>query len=308
MRNEAKIQDWIELSIARDPPRAKSLVMTVFGDAIAPHGGSIWLGELITLMGHFGISDRLVRTSVFRLTDEGWLEAQRDGRRSSYQLATATYARFQHAYKRVYTQQSPVWDKHWTLLIASNSDAGSGNKNQLKKELSWEGFRQINTGVFAHPQADRVALQDILDRTGYRNQLLICSARDDEQLHGLPLHSLIKSHWQLDEVNASYQKFIDNFSPLLKLISNQDLQAPAAFVIRSLLIHNFRRTQLHDPHLPAELRPADWAGSKAYQLCRAVYQCCYQQAEQLLSVALDGSSNASSTGPAATDLQQRFAN
>jgi hypothetical protein len=28
------------------PPRAKSMVVTVFGDAILPHGGSVWVGSL----------------------------------------------------------------------------------------------------------------------------------------------------------------------------------------------------------------------------------------------------------------------
>lgn len=72
--------------MATDPPRSKSVVMTVFGDSIAPHGGAVWLGSLIELLAPFGISDRLVRTSIFRLADEGWLEARRDGRSSLYTL------------------------------------------------------------------------------------------------------------------------------------------------------------------------------------------------------------------------------
>ena len=35
-------------------PRAKSLIITVYGDAVLPHGGSLWLGSLIELMGLFG--------------------------------------------------------------------------------------------------------------------------------------------------------------------------------------------------------------------------------------------------------------
>jgi len=46
------------------------------------------------LVRPFGISDRLVRTSVFRLAEEGWLDAQRDGRRSRYTLNPRSAARF----------------------------------------------------------------------------------------------------------------------------------------------------------------------------------------------------------------------
>jgi phenylacetic acid degradation operon negative regulatory protein len=49
-------------------PRAKSLLVTVWGDAIAPHGAGIWLGSLIQLVAPLGLNERLVRTSVLRLT------------------------------------------------------------------------------------------------------------------------------------------------------------------------------------------------------------------------------------------------
>src|SRR5450830_1341303 len=80
---------WISHFLASDPPRSKSLVMTIFGDAIVPHGGVVWLGSLIELLEPFGVNDRLLRTSVFRLAQEGWLGAQRDGRRSCYSMPAA---------------------------------------------------------------------------------------------------------------------------------------------------------------------------------------------------------------------------
>ena len=61
---------------ARPTVRAGSLITTVFGDAVASRGGTIWLGSLITAMSGFGISERLVRTSVFRLTQDGWLDGK----------------------------------------------------------------------------------------------------------------------------------------------------------------------------------------------------------------------------------------
>ena len=59
------------------PPRAPSLIVTVWGDALAPHGGAVVLPGLIGLLAPFGINERLVRTSVFRLARDGWLAAQR---------------------------------------------------------------------------------------------------------------------------------------------------------------------------------------------------------------------------------------
>ena len=71
---------------SRRPLRAGSLLTSVFGDAIAPRGGAVWLGSLINVLEPFGINQRLVRTSVFRLAKEGWLRSEQIGRRSYYSL------------------------------------------------------------------------------------------------------------------------------------------------------------------------------------------------------------------------------
>ena len=63
-------KEWIAQALAAESLRSKSMVMTVMGDAIAPHGGAVWLGSLIELLAPLGVTDRLVRTSVFRLVQE----------------------------------------------------------------------------------------------------------------------------------------------------------------------------------------------------------------------------------------------
>src|SRR3954463_4485575 len=93
--------EWIAKFLQVEPPRSKSLVMTLFGDAIAPHGGAIWLGSLIELAAPFGINDRLLRTSVYRLAQEGCLKATRDGRRSAYAILPEALPRFERAYRRI---------------------------------------------------------------------------------------------------------------------------------------------------------------------------------------------------------------
>ncbi len=64
------------LSGAQRPLRGGSLLITLFGDAIAPRGGAVTLGSLIRLAAPFGLTERLVRTSVARLAREGWLAAR----------------------------------------------------------------------------------------------------------------------------------------------------------------------------------------------------------------------------------------
>ena len=56
-------ESLIEEFRSRPTLRAGSLITTVFGDAIAPRGGSVWIGSLIDVMAGFGIkSSEQVRT------------------------------------------------------------------------------------------------------------------------------------------------------------------------------------------------------------------------------------------------------
>src|SRR6185437_7253837 len=97
-RSDVAVARWIARRLARDPPRARSLIVTMWGDALAPHGGRVWLTTLIRLLAPFGVSERLVRTSVFRLVRDGWLAGEASGRRSRYRLTTDGERRFAHAH------------------------------------------------------------------------------------------------------------------------------------------------------------------------------------------------------------------
>ena len=60
-RPDPAVRRWLARTLAADPPRAKSLIVTVWGDALAPHGGGAWLGDLIRLLAPFTVNERLVR-------------------------------------------------------------------------------------------------------------------------------------------------------------------------------------------------------------------------------------------------------
>src|SRR5258708_28904997 len=102
---------------AQRPLRGGSLLITVFGDSIAPRGGAVTLGSLIRLAAPFGLTERLVRTSVARLARDGWLAAKRSGRRSEYRLTRTRAARFADATRRIYGESPSVWDGKWTLVV-----------------------------------------------------------------------------------------------------------------------------------------------------------------------------------------------
>jgi phenylacetic acid degradation operon negative regulatory protein len=272
--------EWIARFLTTDPPRSKSLVMTIFGDAIAPHGARLWLGSLIELVAPMGVTDRLVRTSVFRLAQEGWLVANREGRRSSYALLPEARPRFERANRRIYASPGLNWDGRWTIVMAPNGSIDAGLRAAVRKELEWEGYAMLAPGLLAHPAADPAPLAEILERIKGTGKVFVCSAAELPDAGSRPLGELVREGWDLSGVVADYRRFIDDFTPLLALLREETGLAPeAAFVVRSLLIHAYRRVQLHDPMLPLELLPQPWPGSEAYALAQAIYRLTWQRAE-----------------------------
>jgi phenylacetic acid degradation operon negative regulatory protein len=274
--------EWIAHFLDTDPPRSKSLVMTIFGDAIAPHGGRLWLGSLIELVAPLGVTDRLVRTSVFRLVQEGWLVANREGRRSSYALQPDAAPRFARANRRIYAPPGVDWDGRWTLLLAPNGSIDSSLRAAVRKELEWEGFAMLAPGLLAHPAADPDGVAEVLRRVEGGGKIFVCAATELPDVGARPLAELVGEGWDLSAVVAGYRRFIDDFTPLTALLREQAPDPQQAFIVRTLLIHAYRRVQLHDPMLPLALLPQPWPGSEAYALARAIYRLVWAPAERHL--------------------------
>ena len=279
--------EWITTFLASDPPRSKSLLTTIFGDAIVPHGGVVWLGSLIELLAPFGVSDRLLRTSVFRLAQEGWLGAQRDGRRSSYAITPEALGRFMRAYRRIYAPLVLHWDGSWTLIMGLGGNIDAAERGALRKELLWEGYSLITPGIFGHPAADPAVLEEIIVRNRVEGKLFVCQAREWPHVSQRPLRELVRDGWDLSAVVQGYQQFMSRFEPLLDIVrAAPEIEPEQAFVMRTLLIHAYRRVQLHDPQLPVELLPEPWPGAQAYELARELYRLLYRPAERHIMATL----------------------
>lgn len=269
------------------PLRANSLIITIYGDMIAPHGGTVWLGSFIKLAQPLGLNPRMVRTSVFRLSREKWLVSEQIGRRSYYSLTATGRRRFEHAYRRIYDDPRTAWQGEWQLVLMPRESLAPELREALCKELLWEGFAAIAPGVMAHPSAHGDSLLDILQGTGAHDKVVVLQAQTLGTLAGRPLKELAEQCWNLAQVAAGYQNFIGRFRSIARTLrSATALDPEQCFVIRTLLMHEFRRVQLRDPQLPRQLLPADWPGDPARTLCREIYRLCQQEAEEHLMEVL----------------------
>jgi phenylacetic acid degradation operon negative regulatory protein len=283
---------------AQRPLRAGSLLVTIFGDAIAPRGGIVTLGSLIRLAAPFGLTERLVRTAAARLARDGWLAAERCGRRSEYRLSRAGAERFAEATLRIYAPAPQRWDGRWTLLMLP---VGQRHPERLRESLKWLGFGQLSAAVFAHPgTTPEEARRWLLKMPGGADALLLHARALDAHAE----RRLAAQGWDLEELGRRYVRFLERFQPLLRMVHERGLSGERAFLVRTLLIHEYRKIHLQDPLLPPKLLPTDWVGGRAYELTRRLYGAVIAAAELYLSEGarrLEGP-----LPPAARALQKRF--
>ena len=249
--------------LKRTKPAAQSLIVTLFGDCVSQHGDSLWLGSLIGLLDLFSINERLTRTSVYRLVQDDWLTVQRIGRRSYYRFTTHGQREYERTAARVYSSTRPAWDGTWTLAILH--DVSGAARETLRTSLGWIGFGQLAPGVFARPSADRQGLTDLIEEQALERHVLVMAA----QATPASIAELAEGRWHLPELARRYRRFLADFEPLSQLSARLDPQT--CFVVRTLLIHEFRRIVLTDPDLPDSLLPAGWPGHAAFELTKALY-------------------------------------
>lgn len=264
--------------------RSSSVLITVYGDAIAPRAQSVWLGSLIPLVRMFGLSARLVRTSASRLTAADWLVARRIGRRSYYGLSDLGVLRVRHAERRIYEFSLPQWDGRWTLVVMDNAIKASARQH-LKRELLWESFGQLAAGVFAHPHVDHHSLREIVAAAGAQELVAVLSAESIDAYSRTPLQTIMRETFRQPAVERSWKQFIDRFAPVAAELPA--LTPAEAFFARTLLIHEYRRVLLRDPNLPEALLPAGWPGAQARQLCERLYRRLLGASEQFLQAHVE---------------------
>jgi len=279
------VEDLVQNFARTRPIRGGSLILTVYGDAIAPRGGAVWLGSLIALLAPLGLNQRLVRTSVFRLSKDGWLTGAHVGRRSFYRISELSRRRFEQAFRRVYGKPHVEWDGEWCIVMLSQLESAA--RDALRKELAWLGFGTIAPGIMAHPMTDRDSLMGTLQELGVQEGVIVMRAQRERFSSEQALKELVQQCWNLEQVAQYYQRFLERFRPVWSALEGvNDLEPEPCFLIRTLLIHDYRRMLLRDPQLPDELLPADWAGAAARRLYRNLYRLIYEPAEQHLSQML----------------------
>jgi phenylacetic acid degradation operon negative regulatory protein len=272
-----------------EPSRTGSIVITVFGDAIVPRGGSVWLGTLLSFFETIDTDSGVVRTAMSRLAADGWLERSKVGRNSYYRLVKKGRQTFDAATRHIYDPPPSDWTGRFELLLIENAE----DRDVSREALRNAGFGSPLPGVWVAPSGVPVP-----EEAAAAIRLEV-SAEDDSG------RRLLRQSWPLDRTAGAYLKFMKTFEPLRGWIGRGGTLADAeAFTARILLIHHYRRVVLRDPLLPTALLPSDWPGRAARTLCGEIYRRLLPASEQWLD---HNATNESGRLPAAgVELAHRF--
>ena len=253
---------------------ARTLLVTVFGDSIVPHGGEVWIGSLLRLVEPLGISERLARTSLHRLVGEGLLITRRHGRRSFYSVAPPARNDFREAERRIYhSRRGDPWDGRWTVVVETNGIAAPA-RAAIRQHLAWLGFGSLGPPVHVCPLDRTEELGQLLRTLGLADQVAVFRGRVPSSI-GLADRDLVEAmSSDLDGLERAWRTFLRRFRLLAEAAAGDrgGVDGQTAFLTRTLLVHAYRRIVLREPELPGELWPRAWVGETAYE----VAACCYR--------------------------------
>ena len=262
--------------------RCGSLIITLFGDYLVYRGGRIWLSSVIDLLSVAEMNARMIRTSFFRLKNEGWLDSDRYGRNSQYRISHQGHNKFLTAARRIYSIEPNSGEKQWDLLLTNG--LGVQENQNLSRELQWHGFGYLGKGIYVHPNLNQKSLENILEQNDLTDYIVHMTISQGNLNNTDKLKKLVTNTWNLEYLGQLYREFIKVFGPLRKKLEDGDYQSQEdLFIIRLLLIHYYRWILLRDPELPNEVLPEDWSGTDARQLCRNIYLLTYREADDYLN-------------------------
>ena len=251
------VRDLVAAFNRRKPVRAGSLIITLYGDAIVPRGGSLSLGDIAEIMALFRIDGGHVRTAISRLASEKWLERRKVGRNTFYRLSKQGEGEFARATRRIYFPRKA--DSGKSIRLALLNGEVSGRAAQRRK-LEAAGYAAFNALTYVS-----VDVADAPVRSAKGIHMLDVPVSQEAV-------EILRAAFRLDELAERYGDFIALFRPLRDaLAKGAALEDTEALIVRLLLIHEFRRIVLRDPALPDGMLPAAWPGEEARALAGWIY-------------------------------------
>ncbi len=233
--------------------RVWSLVATVFGDAVQHRGGRIATLRLQHLLERVGVEAGALRTALSRLTSDGWVVRDREGRNSFYQLSADAQAEISAASVDIYAAPPRGKVSEWVMA----SGATAPHKGIEVAANLW----LIPTHL-AVDMPNHICLKGALTSfpEGFAKQVL----------------------------SKAHQSALVALHTDISALKDADLTPLDAMAARMLLIHRWRRIVLRFPDVPPELFPAGFTIPNPREMVANTYGMLAETSEAWLGSSAHG--------------------
>jgi phenylacetic acid degradation operon negative regulatory protein len=246
---------------------ARSALFDVYGDHLRRRGGAAPVAALVRILAPLDIAAPAVRTAISRMVRQHWLAAVKLDQGAGYRLTPRAERRLTDAARRIYRSGIAPWDRHWHILILDHMGKRAA-RERVRTGLGYLGYAVLQGDTWISPRASS-EVDSLLAQEGVRAQRFWSELDGDDV-------ALAAQAWDLESLARAYARWLDDARGLVSAVSDHagrertggvaedgGLEDQDAFIVRSRLVHEWRKFLFRDPGLPRELLPAQWPGDDA---------------------------------------------
>ncbi len=235
---------------------ARSALFDVYGDHLRARGGQAPVAALVRILAPLDITAPAVRTAISRMVRQRWLVAVKLDAGPGYRLTTRAERRLSEASARIYRRGMAPWEKQWHLLVMDHIPQRAA-RERVRTGLGYLGYAPLRDDTWISPRASG-EVDALLAHEGVRARRFWSQHDGDDA-------ALAAQAWDLDGLGRAYARWLVEAHALVDEATSDEQAEPDrdAFVVRSRLVHEWRKFLFRDPGLPRELLPAGWPGEQA---------------------------------------------
>jgi phenylacetic acid degradation operon negative regulatory protein len=239
---------------------ARSALFDLYGDHLLHRGGGAPVAALIKLLEPLGVRGPAVRTAISRMVTQGWLEQvdvdTTTGPVSGYALTDRARVRLDEAGARIYRTGSD-WDGRWHVRVLAPITDRS-RRERVRSQLRFLGMAPVSDSTWVSPHSSKEVDLLLADEDVDAVRLTTTDvAPVSELLEAFDVAGLARAY------DAWLAETADLVASVGRAVGDPASDDVAAFVVRSELVHSWRKFLFSDPGLPASLLPRDWPGRRA---------------------------------------------
>lgn len=253
--------------------RHQQLIVTLYGLYSREPGSALPVAALVALLGDLGYDAPGVRSAVSRLKAKGVLRSTRRDGAAAYELSKSLQTVFAEGDQRIFSDRRHNGNHDWLLALFSVPESQRHIRHRLRSQLTNLGFGTVGAGVWIASAGVLDRARNLLAKEGLEN--FVEFFRGD-YLFSEDVPTKVAQWWDLDEIDALFKDFLDDYAEAdqqwVNVVGDDPAQALEAategvcldafrFYVPMLTL--WRRLPYRDPNLPLEYMPEGWKEPEA---------------------------------------------